>query len=143
MDNMHIKWKLKSFWTHICCLKVLLCIIFFEKIWFLNLLLQFLKEKKIDQKFFKNFFLQPPIFLEWFQTLKMEITWRFDSVDAIQDIGANSQSCCGHIPTPHHHHHLIRIKHILVLHWRASKNFINHFLSILTTWLPPVESFTS
>ena len=30
----------------------------------------------------------------------MEITWRFDSPDAIQDVAASSQSCRGQIPPP-------------------------------------------
>ena len=37
----------------------------------------------------------------------MEITWRFDSPDAIQDVAVSSQSCGGQIPTPPG---LIRVK---------------------------------
>ena len=63
MDNMHIKWKLKSSWIHIWSQKVLLCMKFFEKIWFQNFFLQFSNEKKIlIANFSKFFFDNPQIF---------------------------------------------------------------------------------
>ena len=84
MDNMHIKWKLKSFWIHIWCQKVLLCMKFFEKIGFQkNFFFNFRRKKKFDFKFFffnflkkkkfwsqifQNFILTTHkfFFLEWF-----------------------------------------------------------------------------
>ena len=51
MDNMYIKWKLKSFWIHICCQKLWN---FLKKLEFKIFLAQFFKEKEFWLQIFQK-----------------------------------------------------------------------------------------
>ena len=74
----------------------------FFKNWISNLFSSIFKGKRILIANFSKYFVYNPqlFFLRMISNTKMEITWRSDSTDAIQDVAASSQICFVHIPPP-------------------------------------------
>ena len=102
MDNMHIKWKLKSFWIHICYQKVLMGMkTFWKKNNFKIFYFDF-QGKKIWMKIFSDFLFQYPqnFILDWFTTPKKKFTWRIDNPYFIIEKMVSSQKCFGHFVPP-------------------------------------------
>ena len=116
MDNMHIKWKLKSFWIYICHQKVQLGMkTFWKKMNFKIFCFDF-QRKKISKANFSTFLFQYPqnFVLEWFLTPKKKFTRRIHNPYFIIDKMVSVWKCFGHFVPPLS---LIRVK-------RAAKIFI-------------------
>ena len=102
-NNMHIKWKLKSFWIHICHQKVQLGMkTFWKKMNFKIFCFDF-QRKKISKANFSTFLFQYPqnFVLEWFLTPKKKFTWRIYNPYFVIDKIVSLQKCFGHFePSP-------------------------------------------
>ena len=109
MDNMHIKWKLKSFWYYICHQKVQLSMkTLWKNINFKIFCFNFQRKKKLEHNFSKFLFQYHQNFiLEWFLTPKKKFTWRIDNPYFIIDKIVSVRKCFGHFVPPLS---LIRVK---------------------------------
>ena len=102
MDNMHIKWKLKSFWICICHQKVQLGMkTFWNKNNFKIFCFHFHRKKISNANFSKFPFQYPQNFiLEWFLTPKKKFTWRIDNPYFIIDKIVSVWKRFGHFVPP-------------------------------------------
>ena len=99
---MHIKWKLKSFWIHICHQKVKLGMkTFWKKMNFKIFCFDF-QRKKISKANFSTFLFQYPqnFVLEWFLTPEKKFTWRIDNPYFIIDKMVSIRKCFAHFVPP-------------------------------------------
>ena len=102
MDNMHIKWKLKSFWIYICHQKVQLGMkTFWKKMNFKIFCFDFQRKKKFKHKFFNiPFSIPPKFYFGMIFNTKKEFTWRIDNPYFIIDKIVSVWKCFGHFVPP-------------------------------------------